>query len=46
MVRIERDGQVFAQVYGQAHRDYDIPSTVGTRFAIANGGKGLTALAV
>lgn len=32
--------------YGLAHRAYGIPNEVGTRFAIASGTKGLTALAV
>jgi CubicO group peptidase (beta-lactamase class C family) len=36
----------FAKAYGLAHRGADIANTVDTRFAIASGGKGLTALAV
>jgi CubicO group peptidase (beta-lactamase class C family) len=32
--------------YGYAHRAYEIPNTVDTRFAIASGSKGLTALTV
>lgn len=36
----------FAKAYGYAHRAYRIPNTVDTRFAIASGSKGLTALTV
>jgi CubicO group peptidase (beta-lactamase class C family) len=36
----------FAKAYGLAHRGASIANTVDTRFAIASGGKGLTALAV
>jgi CubicO group peptidase (beta-lactamase class C family) len=36
----------FAKAYGLAHRGAGIANTVDTRFAIASGGKGLTALAV
>jgi CubicO group peptidase (beta-lactamase class C family) len=32
--------------YGLAHRAHRIPNTVETRFAIASGAKGLTALVV
>ncbi|MET9630789.1 serine hydrolase domain-containing protein [Lentzea sp. NPDC006480] len=46
VVRVEEDGQVFEKAYGLAHRGYGIPNTVDTRFAIASGGKGFTALAV
>jgi CubicO group peptidase (beta-lactamase class C family) len=35
-----------AEAYGYAHRAYRIPNTVDTRFAIASGCKGMTALAV
>ena len=34
------------KAYGLAHRGYEIPNEVGTRFAIASGLKGMTALAV
>ncbi|TWP48622.1 beta-lactamase family protein [Lentzea tibetensis] len=46
VVRVDRDGQVFAKAYGLAHRGYGIPNTVDTRFAIASGVKGFTALTV
>jgi CubicO group peptidase (beta-lactamase class C family) len=36
----------FAAAYGFAHRALRVPNTVDTRFAIASGGKGFTALAV
>ncbi|GLZ33784.1 serine hydrolase [Lentzea sp. NBRC 105346] len=35
-----------ARAYGLAHRGYGIPNTPDTRFAIASGNKGFTALAV
>ncbi|MET8728140.1 serine hydrolase domain-containing protein [Streptomyces parvus] len=47
VVRVDRDGQVeFAKAYGLAHRAYRIPNTLDTRFGMASGGKGFTALAV
>jgi CubicO group peptidase (beta-lactamase class C family) len=47
VVSVDRAGEVeFVKAYGLAHRGYDIPNTVDTRFAIASGTKGLTALAV
>ncbi|MCE7009261.1 beta-lactamase family protein [Kibdelosporangium philippinense] len=47
VVSVDRGGQVeFASAYGYAHRGYQIPNTVDTRFAIASGVKGLTALTV
>jgi len=47
VVRIDRgDGVVFEKAYGFAHRGYEIPNETDTRFAIASGVKGLTALAV
>jgi CubicO group peptidase (beta-lactamase class C family) len=47
VVWVDRDGQVeFARAYGFAHRPYRVPNAVDTRFAIASGSKGLTALAV
>ncbi|GGU14928.1 serine hydrolase domain-containing protein [Lentzea flava] len=46
VVRVEQDGQVFEKAYGLAHRGYGIANTVDTRFAIASGCKGFTALAV
>ena len=47
VVRIERDGAVELDVaYGWAHRGWRIPNTTTTRFALASGNKGFTALAV
>ena len=47
MVSVDRGGKVeFARAYGLAHRAHQIPNTVDTRFAIASGAKGLTALVV
>ena len=40
------DRVVIAKAYGLAHRGYRILNTVDTRFAIASGAKGLTALTV
>ncbi|MEC3978947.1 serine hydrolase domain-containing protein [Amycolatopsis sp. H20-H5] len=46
-VRVERGGVVeFEGAFGLAHRGYGVPNTVGTRFAVASGTKGLTAVAV
>ncbi|HEX4724383.1 MAG TPA: serine hydrolase domain-containing protein, partial [Pseudonocardiaceae bacterium] len=47
VVRVDRgDTTEFAAAYGLAHRGYGIANTVDTRFAIASGNKGLTALVV
>ena len=47
VVRIDRgDEVVFDKAYGFAHRGFEIPNDTDTRFAIASGVKGLTALAV
>jgi CubicO group peptidase (beta-lactamase class C family) len=47
VVAVDRRGEIeFAKAYGYAHRAYGIPNTVDTRFAIASGSKGLTALTV
>jgi len=47
VVRVDRaNGTELAKAYGLAHRGYEIPNEVDTRFAIASGTKGLTALAV
>jgi len=47
VVRVDRGGEtVFAQAYGLACRAHGIPNRVDTRFGIASGTKGLTALAV
>ena len=40
------DRRVFARAVGFAHRAHGIPNTPTTRFALASGGKGFTALAV
>ena len=47
VVSVDRGGEVeLARAYGLAHRAHRIPNTVDTRFAIASGAKGLTALVV
>jgi CubicO group peptidase (beta-lactamase class C family) len=47
VVSVDRGGQIeFVKAYGLAHRGYEIPNAVDTRFGIASGTKGLTALAV
>jgi CubicO group peptidase (beta-lactamase class C family) len=47
VVRVDRgDETIFAKGYGLANRALDVPNTVDTRFALASGGKGFTALAV
>ena len=47
VVRVDlADRVVVAKAYGLAHRGCGIPNTVDTRFAIASGTKGLTALTV
>ncbi|MEU0094192.1 serine hydrolase domain-containing protein [Kribbella sp. NPDC006257] len=47
VVQIDRAGEVeFAKAYGLANRAYRVPNTVDTRFGIASGSKGFTALAV
>ncbi len=47
VVRLDRGDNVeLAKAYGLAHRGHEIPNTVDTRFAIASGTKGLTAVAV
>jgi CubicO group peptidase (beta-lactamase class C family) len=40
------DETLFAEAYGHAHLGYGVENTVDTRFAIASGTKGLTALVV
>jgi len=42
----DRSGQLLATAYGLADRAHGIPNTVDTRFAVASGTKGLTALTV
>jgi CubicO group peptidase (beta-lactamase class C family) len=46
VVRVDRGGEVFAKAYGLANRANGIPNELDTRFAIASGVKGMTALAV
>jgi CubicO group peptidase (beta-lactamase class C family) len=47
VVRVDRGGEVVAaRAYGFAHRGYEVPNELDTRFAIASGTKGLTALTV
>ncbi|MEU6375181.1 serine hydrolase domain-containing protein [Streptomyces sp. NPDC046909] len=47
VVSVERSGEpVFAKAYGLADRRHQAPNTLATRFAIASGTKGLTALTV
>lgn len=45
VVRVDRNGvPEVALAYGHANRGWEIPNTIDTRFAIASGTKGLTAL--
>jgi CubicO group peptidase (beta-lactamase class C family) len=47
VVSVDRGGEIeFGRAYGLAHRALQIPNTFDTRFAIASGTKGLTALTV
>jgi len=47
VVRVDRHREIrFAKAYGLAHRAYQQPNGVDTRFAIASGTKALTALSV
>jgi CubicO group peptidase (beta-lactamase class C family) len=47
VVRIDQGDRIeLARAYGFAHRGFEIPNTVDTRFALASGAKGFTALAV
>ena len=47
VVRVDRGGRVeLAKAYGSAHRGWGIPNAVDTRFGIASGTKGLTALSI
>src|SRR6266496_3327420 len=45
-VRVDGHAGVELAAWGLAHRGWGIANTTDTRFAIASGGKGLTALAV
>ena len=42
----EAAGPVFAEAFGLADRAHAVPNAPGTRFALASGGKGFTALVV
>jgi CubicO group peptidase (beta-lactamase class C family) len=47
VVRIDRgDDTQHSEAYGLAHRGFQIPNTEDTQFAVASGGKSVTALAV
>src|SRR4029453_3087384 len=47
VVSVDRGGEIeFVRAYGLAHRGWEIPNAVDTRFGISSGTKGLTALAV
>ena len=47
VVRVDRGDEIeLAKAYGLAHRGYEIPNEVDTRFGTASGVKGMTALAV
>ncbi|MBG6135694.1 serine hydrolase domain-containing protein [Longispora fulva] len=47
VVRVDRDGELdYEAAFGLAHRGHEVPNTVDTRFAVASGAKGFTALAV
>ncbi|MCX6400364.1 MAG: serine hydrolase [Propionibacteriales bacterium] len=47
VVQIDRAGELqFAKAYGLANRAYGVPNTLDTRFGIASGSKGFTALTV
>ena len=47
VVRVDRGDEIeFVKAYGFAHRGWEIPNEVDTRFGIASGTKGLTALTV
>jgi CubicO group peptidase (beta-lactamase class C family) len=47
VVSVDCGGQIeFVKAYGFAHRGYKIPNAVDTRFAIASGTTGMTALTV
>lgn len=47
VIRVDRGSDTeLAKAYGLANRALDVPNTMDTRFALASGGKGFTALAV
>ena len=46
-VRVERSGNVqIEQAFGEAHRSCGLPNAASTKFAIASGAKGFTALTI
>ena len=47
VVRIDQGDRIeLARAYGLAHRGFEIPNAVDTRFGLASAAKGFTALAV
>src|SRR5215217_4831310 len=47
VVRVDREDEILvAQAFGLADRGREVPNTVGTRFGLASGAKGFTALVV
>src|SRR3954465_10559503 len=47
VVRIDQSGRIeLVRAYGFAHRGFEIPNAVDTRFGLASGAKGFTALVV
>src|SRR5262245_37879329 len=47
VVRIDRGGEIeLARAYGLAHRGFQIPNEIDTRFGLASGAKAFTAFAV
>jgi CubicO group peptidase (beta-lactamase class C family) len=47
VVRVDMDREpVFQRAYGKAHRGFDVPNTIDTRFGVASAAKGFTALVV
>ncbi len=46
VVRVDDGEPLLARAYGLAHRGYEIPNEPDTRFALASGAKGFTALTV
>ena len=47
VVRIDQSDRIeLTRAYGLAHRGFEIPNAVDTRFGLASGAKGFTALAV
>ena len=47
VIRVDRGDEIeLARAYGLAHRGFEIPIEVDTRFGLASGAKNFTALAV